>query len=101
MWHRKLDIACLEFRGAEHFLGCNGGSHGNMERKTSKDLVDQQVSGVISIGLMQFDTIPSRRDNQVIGCWLFLGICKDWNMLPFTLIQSIPNMLSGGLLGSM
>lgn len=72
-----------------------------MERKTSKDLVGQQVSGVISNGLMQFDTIPSHRDNQVIGCGLFLGICKDWNMLSFTLIQSTPYRLSGGLLGNM
>lgn len=95
--HRMSGVQrCGTFSGVE-----NGEVMGTWKGKPARIWSTQQGSGVISIGLMQVDTIPSHRDNQVIGCGLFQGICKDWNMLSFTLIQNIPNMLSGGLLGSM
>ncbi len=69
---------------------------------------NQAVSGVTTICLTQCSTSPSHRVDQVVDCglWevgplLFNGCVKlmdigmNWNMLSYTPIQSIPNMLNG------
>ncbi len=70
--------------------------------------VGQSVSGLTTICLMQCNTSPSHRVDQVVDCGLcnvgpllfnvcvkLLDIVRNWNMLSYTLIQSIPHMLNG------
>ncbi len=69
---------------------------------------NQLVSGVTTICLMQCNTSPSHRVDQVVDCGLWnvgpllfngcaklLDIGRNWNTLSYTPIQSIPNMLNG------
>ncbi len=69
---------------------------------------NQSVSGMTTICLMQCNTSPSHRVDQVVDCGLWdvgpllfngcaklLDIGRNWNMLSYTSIQSIPNMLIG------
>ncbi len=69
---------------------------------------NQSVSGVTTICLMQRNTSPSHRVDQVVDCGLWnvgpllfngcaklLDIGRNWNMLLYSPIQSIPNMLNG------
>ncbi len=69
---------------------------------------NQSVSGVTTICLMQCNTSPSHRVDQVVDCGLWnvgplifdgcaklLDIGRNWNTLSYTPIQSIPNMLNG------
>ncbi len=69
---------------------------------------NQSVSGVNTICLTQCNTSPSHRVDQVVDCGLWdvgpllfngctklLDIVRNWNMLSYTPIQSIPNMLNG------
>ncbi len=78
------------------FFGGGGGSE------------NQSVSGVTTICLMQCNTSPSHRVDQVVDCGLWnvgpllfndcaklLDICRNWNTLSYTPIQSIPNMVNG------
>ncbi len=64
---------------------------------------NQSVSGVTTICLTQCNTSPSHRVVQVVDCGLcnvspflfngcvkLLDIGRNWNMLSYTLIQSIP-----------
>uniref|UniRef100_A0A6Q2YBC2 non-specific serine/threonine protein kinase n=1 Tax=Esox lucius TaxID=8010 RepID=A0A6Q2YBC2_ESOLU len=66
------------------------------------------VSGVTTFCLMQCNTSPSHRVDQVVDCGLWnvgpllfngcvklLNIGRTWNTLSYTPIQSIPNMLNG------
>ncbi len=67
----------------------------------------QSVSGVITISLTQCNTSPSHRVDQVVDCSLWNGpilfngcaklldIGRNWNLLSYMPIQSIPNMLNG------
>ncbi len=70
---------------------------------------NQSLSGVISICLTQCNASPSHRSDQVVDCGLWnvgpplfngcaklLDIGRNWNMLSYTPIQSIPNMLNLG-----
>ncbi len=79
---------------------CIGGGSGGSE--------NQSVSGVTTICLMQCNTSPSHRVDQVVdfglwnvgpllfnGCEKLLDIGRNWNTLSYTPIQSIPNMLNG------
>ncbi len=65
---------------------------------------NQSVSGVTTICLMQCNTSPSHRVDQVVDCGLWnvgpllfngcaklLDIGRNWNTLSYTPIQSIPN----------
>ncbi len=65
---------------------------------------NHSVSGVITICLMQCNTSPSHRVDQVVDCGLWnvgpflfngcaklLDIGRNWNMLLYTPIQSIPS----------
>ncbi len=64
---------------------------------------NQSVPGVTTICLMQCNTSPSHRVDQVVdvgpllfnGCVKLLDIVRNWNTLLYTPIQSIPNMLHG------
>ncbi len=69
---------------------------------------NQSVSGVTTSCLTQCNTSPSHRVDQVVDCGLWdvgsllfngcvklLDIGRNWNMLSYTPIQSIPNMLNG------
>ncbi len=69
---------------------------------------NQSVSSVITICLMQCNTSPLHRVDQVVDCGLWyvgllifngcaklLDIGRNWNTLLYTPIQSIPNMLNG------
>ncbi len=63
---------------------------------------NQSVSGVTTICLVQCNTSPSHRVDQVVDCGLWnvgcaklLDIGRNWNTLSYTPIQSIPNMLNG------
>ncbi len=69
---------------------------------------NQSVSGVTTISSMQCNTSHSHRVDQVVDCGLcnvgpllfnscekLLDIGRNWNMLSYTPIQSIPNMLNG------
>ncbi len=69
---------------------------------------NQSVSGVTTICLMQCNTSPSHRVDQVVDCGLWnvgpllfngcaklLDIDRNWNTLLYMPIQSIPNMLNG------
>ncbi len=69
---------------------------------------NQSVFGVTTICLTQCNTSPSHRVDQIVDCSLWkvgpllfngcvklLDIGRDWNMLSYTQIQSIPNMLNG------
>ncbi len=70
--------------------------------------LNQSVSSVTIIFLMQCNTSPSHRVDQVVDCGLWnvgpllfnccaelLDIGRNWNTLSYTPIQSIPNMLNG------
>ncbi len=74
----------------------------------SRGSENQSVSGVTTICLMQCNTSPSHRVDQVVDCSLWnvgpllfngcaklLDIGRNWNTLSCTPIQSIPNMLNG------
>ncbi len=78
-------------------IGGPGGGSGN-----------QSVSGVTTICLMQCNTSPLHRVDQVVdrglwnispllfdGCAKFLDIGRNCNTLSYTPIQSIPNILNG------
>ncbi len=69
----------------------------------SRGGVGQSVSGLTTICLMQCNTSPSHRVDQVVDCGLcnvgpllfnvcvkLLDIVRNWNMLSYTLIQSNP-----------
>ncbi len=69
---------------------------------------NQTVSGETTICLTQCNTSPSHRVDQVVDCGLWdvdpllftgcaklLDIGRNWNMLSYAAIQSIPNMLNG------
>ncbi len=69
---------------------------------------NQSVSGVNTICLMQCNTSPSHRVDQVVDCGLWnvgpllfsgcvklLDIGRNWNTQLYAPIQSIPNMLNG------
>ncbi len=69
---------------------------------------NQSVSGVTTICLTQYNTSPLQRVDQVVDCGLWnvgpllfngsaklLDIGRNLNMLSYTPIQSIPNMLNG------
>ncbi len=66
------------------------------------------ISGVTTLCLTQSNTSPSHRVDQVVDCGLWnvgpllfnvgvklLNIGRNWNMLSYMPIQSIPNMLNG------
>ncbi len=69
---------------------------------------NQSVSSVTTICLTQCNTFPSHGVDQVVdyglwdvgpllfnGCVKLLDIGRNWNMLSYTPIQSITNMLNG------
>ncbi len=69
---------------------------------------NQSVSGVTTICLTHCNISPSHRVDQVVDCGLWnvgpllfngcakmLDIGRNWNMLSYTPIESIPNMLNG------
>ena len=79
-----------------------------LKKRWGRGSENLSVSGVTTICLMQHNTSPSHRVDQAVDCglWnvvplLFNGCVKlldiggNWNILLYTLIQSIPNMLNG------
>ncbi len=69
---------------------------------------NQSVFGVTTICLTQCNTSPPHRVDQVVDCGLWhvgpllfngcaklLDIGRNWNMLSYMPIQSIPNILNG------
>ncbi len=96
---RLATIKCHSKTCSFTLLGGGGGPGGSE---------NQSVSGVTTICLTQCNTSPSHRVDQVVDCGLcnvgsllfngcvkLLDIGRNWNMLSYTPIQSIPNMLNG------